>query len=138
MTQLTQQERQDLSLFIYDEYKSVHGIKPRWMNFESMSDEELVRTADNLEQEIIEQEAQRELDEKQAIIKFQKLVAMTIGLGANNEDTALRWLVQDEKFYSYQCVEHWLYNHGLLFTDYGKKMLTRILDIVEFEESADA
>jgi len=134
---LTQEERDMISSYIYDEYKSVYGVKPRWMDFDAMSDEELERTADDLEDQVIEQEKQRKIDEQIAIKKFKNLVAMTIGLGANDEETALRWLVQDEKFYHAQDVEHWLYNHGLLFTDYGKKMLDRLCDIVKFEEWED-
>ena len=40
--------------YIYDEYKSVHGIRPRWMDFDSMSTTELERRADDLEAEVKE------------------------------------------------------------------------------------
>ena len=53
---LTQKERDMISSYIYDEYKSVYGVKPPWMDFDAMSDEELERTADDLEDQVIEQE----------------------------------------------------------------------------------
>lgn len=50
---MTTIDREFYASYIYDEYKSVHGVRPRWMDFDSMSDAELVRIADDLEAQII-------------------------------------------------------------------------------------
>jgi hypothetical protein len=58
----------------------------------------------------------------QAVENFKALVQRTIELGAEDEETALRWLVQDE-----QDVEHWVYMQGILFTDYGRDLVSRLI-----------
>ena len=82
-------------------------------------------------------QAQITIDEERAMAdkaveEFKALVQQTIELGAGDEATALRWLTQDQEFYSGQCVEHWVYNQGVLFTDYGKALVNQLLDIVQF------
>lgn len=72
-----------------------------------------------------------------AVEEFKALVQQTIELGAGDEATALRWLTQDQEFYSGQCVEHWVYNQGILFTDYGKALVNQLLDIVQFKRVND-
>jgi len=46
--------------------------------------------------------------------------------------TALRWMTQGETFYHHQCVEHWVWNQGILFTDYGRELVKELMGIVEF------
>ena len=87
-------------------------------------------------------QAQITIDEERAIAdqvveEFKALVQQTIELGAGDEATALRWLTQDHEFYSGQCVEHWVYNQGILFTDYGKALVTQLLDVVQFKRVND-
>ena len=82
-------------------------------------------------------QAQITIDEErtmadQVVEEFKALVQQTIELGAGDEVTALRWLTQDQEFYSGQCVEHWVYNQGVLFTPYGKALVNQLLDIVQF------
>ena len=87
-------------------------------------------------------QAQIAIDEERAMAdktveEFKALVQQTIELGAGDEATALRWLTQDQEFYSGQCVEHWVYNQGILFTDYGKALVTQLLDVVQFKRVND-
>lgn len=44
-----------LKTYVWDEYKSAFGIRPRWMNFESMDREELVSHAVYVQNEVIDQ-----------------------------------------------------------------------------------
>lgn len=64
--------RYDLAVYIYDEYKSVHGCRPRWMGLFSgngvspeWSDADLINEADRLERAIVA-EIERERAEKAA------------------------------------------------------------------------
>ena len=66
--------------------------------------------------------------------EFKTLVQKTIDLGAGDEETALRWLTTDEKFYHSQDVESWVWNHNILFTDYGKELVKKLEKIVTYEE----
>lgn len=53
MTNQETEERDFYISYIYDEYKSVNGIRPRWIDFNSMSTSALKEMADKLEQEVI-------------------------------------------------------------------------------------
>lgn len=41
-------ERDELITYIWDEYKVVHGIRPRFCNFDELSLEQLIEWADEL------------------------------------------------------------------------------------------
>lgn len=73
---------------------------------------------------------------QKCVADFVELLEKTISYGANDEETALRWLIQGEKFYCGQDVEHWVYNQGILFTDYGKELCKKLEGIVSYEEVA--
>jgi hypothetical protein len=118
-----------------DLYKETYGIRPRHHAFydENTTDAERQEmwdyTCKALDQAVIEREA-----EKQAhLAEFKALVQETIAMGAKDEETALRWLLQGEDFYSGQCVEHWVWNQGILFTEYGRKLVERLLDLVDYK-----
>ena len=49
---MTLTERQNLVCEISDTYKSIHGIRPRWMNFDGMTIEELREEAADLQRQI--------------------------------------------------------------------------------------
>ena len=119
-----------------DLYKDAHGFRPRYHAFydESTTDEERQAIWDQTIVELNESMEQEAAQKEQDLVEFKTLVANTIELGAGNEETALRWLVQDEEFYSGQCVEHWVWDKGILFTDYGRQLVERLLDIVKFKE----
>jgi len=68
------------------------------------------------------------------VVEFKKLITNTIELGAGDEETALRWLTSSETFYSSQDVEHYVWDKGILFTDYGKELVNKLMNIVTFTE----
>lgn len=132
-------ERDSLIGLIWDAFKDVYGYRPRGTyNFDTMSLAELQSEADrlcdaaNAQYEIEQEEAARAVEE------FKSIVVRTIELGAGDEETALRWLTQDETFYHSQDVEHWVYNQGILFTDYGRELTKRLETIVEYKQIEEA
>lgn len=115
---ITQAERDDALDCYYDVYKSVHGIKPRWMSFDGMSREEIQAEFTALDAEAQAHFAEEELREKEAIERFEKLVADTIVAGARDRETALRWIMDSSNAngdWEYLC-----YDHGLPY-GYFKK-----------------
>jgi hypothetical protein len=126
--------------FDYDTYSDLHkdayGFRPRHSRFydEATTDDErqelwdmaIVSANERFEREIEE--------ERLALAEFEQTVKKTIEVGAGDEETALRWMVQGEDFYSGQDVEHWVWERGILFTDYGRKLVERLLDMIEFKE----
>jgi len=76
----------------------------------------------------MEQEHQRDL---RAVADFQARIQRTVDSGAGDEATALRWTIQPETFYSTQCIDHFLWSQGILFTDYGRSLATQIQEILD-------
>lgn len=119
-----------------DLYKDAYGFRPRHHRFydEATTDEERQEMWDYTCQVLEETIAQEREHKARCLRDFEALVQKTIELGARDEETALRWLTSDETFYSGQDVEHWVWDKGILFTDYGRKLVERLLEIVKFEK----
>ena len=126
------QEREDLALYIYEGHKDAFGVKGRHYDFDAMSLEDLRSTAAYIERSIEKSIAAEQAAEAQALEEFEHCVAETIRYGAGDRRTALRWMTQGETFYHSQNVEHWVWNQGILFTDYGRELVKELMGIVEF------
>ena len=121
-----------------DLHKDVYGYRPRgaamedWISRTPRQKNELYNAlCDELE------EVTRD-DERRAarnVFEFTGEIMDVIELGAKDRETALRWMTQDEKFYSEQCISHWVWARGILFTDYGKQLVKDLTDIIKLEES---
>jgi len=133
---VAQYERYGLEQDVWELYKDVHGFRPRHMDMKSMSDAELESERDSLIRQSEIEQAREEEDKARAVEEFKALIQRTIELGAGDEETALRWLTQDEKFYHIQDVEHYVWKQGILFTDYGRELVDRLQFIVDFVEVA--
>ncbi len=60
-------ERQNLVCEISDTFKSIHGIRPRWMNFDAMTIEQLREEAADLQRQIErDMQEEREAAEREA------------------------------------------------------------------------
>ena len=89
---------------------------------------------DIVDMDILKEEA---LAAEVAIADFEEMVDEAIYCGAGDRYTALRWFTNGETFYGRQDVEHWVYNHGFLFTSHGKAVVEELMNIVTFEEFDD-
>jgi len=128
-------------MFDYDTFsdlhKDVHGFRPSAIfmkNVKRFSDQErddlwealCIQLEENTKVEV----AQAELD----AAKFEARVLDVIDLGAGDRETALRWITSQETFYHIQDVEHFVWEQGVLFTDYGKQLVKDLAEIVEYKE----
>ena len=107
-----------------DYHKDVHGCRPRW-DFSEYTLSEWRKTYEILKADsIIEQEREAELG-REAVYNFKKLIAKTAAMGAGDFKTAMRWLMQADDIdrRSKQDIECFFYGHGILFTEYGKKLM---------------
>ena len=122
---------------ISDLHKDARGYRPSqyfWEGWKELSDEGQKEIFDMLSEELeIREQDEREMEQR-AIKTFEARIADVIKLGAGDRQTALRWITSQEKFYHSQSVEHFVWEQGILFTDYGKKLLNELLEIVEYEE----
>ena len=138
VTTLEALERSELEEYIYDAHKTAFGVKGRHYDFAAMSLQELKDEADYISKACDEaMKLEKEMADK-AIEDFNKVVQDTIAIGAGDEETALRWLTQDEKFYHSQDLESWVWDKGILFTKYGKALVKKLEKIVTFQEWGEA
>jgi excinuclease UvrABC helicase subunit UvrB len=129
MTKAITPTREQLEAFIWDTYKEAHGVRPRWIDFSTMSYDELDQFAIQCDTEAKAAHAAEQKQAEQAVESFKKELQQAIDLGAADEATALRWLTQDETFWNHQDVEHWVWNRGMLFTDYGRELAAKLAEL---------
>ena len=119
-------KRWSLINYIYDGYKDAYGVRGRHYNFDAMSIAELEAEADRIGDAVVETIDRERAVEEAAIEKFEASIASVIEVGAGDRETALRWL-------TYMCddIEHWVYNQGFLFTDYGRALVKEVAEILK-------
>jgi hypothetical protein len=122
-----------------DLHKDVYGFRPRgaimdeWTDRTPRQKQELWNAlCDELEVKNAETKSQEERD----VAKFEARVQEVMYFGAGDRKTALSWITGQETFYHSQDVEHFVWEQGILFTQYGKKLIEDLLGIVEYKEWA--
>lgn len=120
-----------------DLHKDVYGYRPRgaamedWNSRTPRQKNELFNAlCDELEE--VTRDEKRQADRN--LFEFTGLIMDMIELGAKDRETALRWMTQEHEFHSEQDVSHWVWAHGILFTEYGKQLVKDLLKIVEIKE----
>jgi hypothetical protein len=122
-----------------DLHKDVYGFRPRGIimdNWNSLPPEQKQARWDQLCEEL---EANTKFEKEQAenaVVRFEARVKDVIELGADSRNTALRWMTQGETFYHIQDVEHWVWEQGILFTNYGKQLIKDLANVVDYKEYA--
>ena len=120
-----------------DLFKEVNGFRPRGILVDDWNDRtprQKQELWNALCDELEENTKLEKLLEIERIGTFEARVKDVIGLGAGNRETALRWITGQETFYHIQDVEHFVWEQGILFTDYGKQLIKDLVEIVTYEE----
>ena len=89
-----QEEREDVMVWVSDLYKDVNGFRPRGYKFNEWSNQELEDFVNDL----------IEISEKQAAEERaweNKAINDVISVGADDKETALRWLDQADAYFMY-------------------------------------
>lgn len=130
-------DRDELHAIIWDAGKDATGIRPRWIDFEGSTIQELQETAAHYCQRA-EEEARREAEvEAEAVAEYEALVESNIEMGAGDRETAVRWIVQAHASERYiQDVDCILYHSGMPFFEpklpaHIKPELEAALDSIE-------
>jgi len=105
--------RDELKTNIWETYKEVNGIRPRWMDMDSMSTQELQDTMDRLDVEAEEEYKRDQEDKRLAIVEFEALVEKSIEMGARDRDQAIEWLRQAEGEDDYPLNESMEYAYNI-------------------------
>lgn len=122
---------------ISDLHKEVYGYRPRgayWDDWNNCTPAEKQKTWDEYCRALDIQMAETKSQEERDVAKFEARVQDVISLGAGDRKTALSWITGQETFYHSQDVEHFVWEQGILFTQYGKKLIEDLLGIVEYKE----
>ena len=122
---------------VSDLHKDARGFRPHAAFMEgwnSSDDENKQAIWDGLIRELERHQAWEAMREREALSEFQGELEILIESGAGDRQTALRWMTETETFHNSQSVEHWVFNRGILFTDFGRELVKELMDIVTFEE----
>lgn len=117
-----------------DLHKDAYGFRPRGHEFYDATPDRKQEIWDYICEVVEDNIAAEKEHEARAVRDFQRLVHRVIELGACDRKTALRWLTSGETFYNEQCVEQWVWDKGILFTDYGRALVKVLTKIVTFKE----
>ena len=128
-------------MFDYDTFsdlhKDVHGFRPSEIfmkNVKRFSDQERDDLWEALCIQLEENTKAEKAQEEADVAKFEARIQDVIELGAGNRTNALLWIIGTETFYHIQDVEHFVWEQGILFTDYGKQLVKDIAEIAEYKE----
>lgn len=86
--------KEQLAATHYDFYKDVHGIRPRWIDYDAMTEQELEAEMESLSKQAEVVFAEEERREQEAIREFEELVEFTIAQGARTRENAVRWIAE--------------------------------------------
>ena len=123
---------------ISDLHKDVYGFRPReafWADWDNCTPAEKQKTWDEYCNALEANAIQEAVQEAANVAKFEDRVQDVISIGAGNRTTALEWIVGQETFYHIQDVEHFVWQQGILFTDYGKKLIKEIAAIATYKDT---
>lgn len=89
-------EKEQLECSLWDAYKDAHGVRPRFMNMEAMSLDELKEELERCCDAIMRNEKQRMIDEEAASHDFEMRMQNLLMSGAKTREMALRWVHEAE------------------------------------------
>lgn len=124
---------------ISDFHKEVYGYRPRetfWNEWEKCTPSEKQKTWDEYVRVSELQAIETKAKEASDVQVFEDRINDVIKIGAGDRKTALRWITDQETFYHGQDVEHFVWEKGILFTDYGKSLLEELYALVKYKEYA--
>ena len=120
-----------------DLFKDVNGFRPRGSLMDDWNDRTPRQKQElwNALCDELEENCKREKDEAaEAVDAFENTVQTFITFGAGDRVNALRWMTQNEVFNHSQDIEHFVWNQGILFTEYGKQLITDLINISKFKD----
>ena len=130
---MTTTEKSEAISLLSDIYKDAYGFRPRTVyNYDAMSIDDINAEIDEVHAVSMENMKQEEAHGLKCEVAFKELVQDTIGFGANDEKTALKWLLDGhlgDNEVDYFEIEGLLYHYGIMYTDYGKKVKTILVAI---------
>jgi len=119
-----------------DFHKDTYGFRPRNHEFYDATPARKQEIWDAMGEDFVASQEAEARREQEDLDQFHRDIEMYMAFGARDRADALRWMTQNEKFYNQQCVEHFVWNLGILFTNEGRALVKELMEIVKFEEYA--
>ena len=122
-----------------DLHKEVYGFRPRGMmmkNWQEMNAKQKETLWNCLCEQLEDNMKHEKIAEEKAVAEFKERIEQAQVWGAKDYWDALRWITGCETFYHIQDVEHFVWEQGILFTDFGKQLIKDIAKITEYKEYA--
>jgi len=122
-----------------DLHKEVYGFRPRGMmmkNWQDMNAKQKETLWNCLCEELEDKIKHEKIAEEKAVAEFKERIEQAQVWGARDYFDALRWITGCETFYHIQDVEHFVWEQGILFTDFGKQLVEDIAKVAEYKEYA--
>jgi hypothetical protein len=120
-----------------DLFKDVNGFRPRGVlmaEWEDRTPRQKQGLWNALCDELEENTKLEKILEARKIDEFKGRIAQAQVWGARDYWDALRWITGCETFYHIQDVEHFVWELGVLFTDYGKQLVKDLAKVVEYKD----
>lgn len=124
---------------ISDLHKDVRGYRPTaswWQMWNALGKAEKQNVWDALCNELETKIKHEKIAEEKAVAEFKERIEQAQVWGARDYFDALRWITGCETFYHIQDVEHFVWEQGILFTDFGKQLIKDIAKVTEYKEYA--
>jgi hypothetical protein len=122
--------KREALLQIYSDYhKDAYGFRPRYCDYSAYSLEQLEADFARFGEEISEASEAEARAEREAAAAFQSTILSLIEVGAGDEETALRWLASAGVEECGPDYEHYLWQRGILHTEYGRELGTKLAPI---------
>ena len=103
-------ERHEMIESYYNLYKDFHGIKPRWVDFDSMSNEQVRGVIDSLYESVEAAQRAQEKREEYALAEFEALLEKMRNDHGITSATAIRWLMEAAEEIDY---DYFFYRYNL-------------------------
>lgn len=106
---------------VSDLHKDARGYRPTvaWMHaWETSTDDEKQGILDNLCEELDETMKREELEQSRAYAKLLDRILDTMKLGADDQKTAIKWIIQAEEFDDFDLqngADYFCYHFGLSY-----------------------
>jgi uncharacterized protein with ACT and thioredoxin-like domain len=105
----------------WDAYKDAHGFRPRHIDTSAWTLEQFDREMEELCETMKANDIAQKIQETLAVEKFERRIAELIGMGAKDEDMAMRWIHEAEQTNGDNDYLAW--SLGLPYRFFAKKVM---------------
>ena len=121
--------RFDYLLTYSDYHKDAYGYRPRY-DYSNYTLEQLIADYERFGKVFDENQREAELSQKRNLDAFESRIASTIQLGANDRQTALKWICDGDEVDAWD-ISYYLWKQGISSYDGdGNKLEVEILEVM--------